>query len=524
MESSTPMTLEELKKIRELTLKNAESLLDAAKRLAGEEHAHIRYHLSTLALEEVGKADLFGMQHAAGTVDRSTEWVDRQLEDHVKKLFWAIWGPSFASERVTGEQIELYKNLASGIHKKRLYYLYSDPEIPVLPQDKVDPGEVERLVALTEARIGLARAHDVGEVDASRAEKLKWFAEATEDPEKREGIFGGKSMQKLAELGDVKEWISWLQEVYRVHDEEMRKLVERELRRTRGGEDIEGDKPKWRLRIRIYSHSHSIRQKPLNAWNDAADFIKLTATGKRVYSKNKKDEVICDLILSEKVPIDALWHHGWGLSRIFVTALNIGTRGFFWWYVPQDTERFYEEIWDLEENAGVRAQPAKRLQLAWGNLALDGNDLNHTALVFGYVARIRGQKAEEPLNKYITGLTFFSKIDWHFRFEVNAFEEFWEAFKLALQVNDDWDGVSDLKEAAGQQMRELLSETENLNEYIDLGINLDKAKTERGGFPEITLTEVIGMKLYCDLYFLLLARRFMKKAIATEKAEDISKS
>lgn len=519
------MTVEELKKIRETTLKNAESLLNAAKILTGEEYDHIRYHLAALALEEVGKVDLLGMRHTAAALGRPTEWLDRQLDNHVKKLFWAIWGPSFGQERITGEQIELKKELAADIHGRRLFYLYSDPEVPLLPKEKVDHKHVERLVGLTEARIGLARAYEVGEPDPSRMELMKWFAEATEDPEKGSQIFGNKSMQKLTELGDVSAWIAWLQEVYREHDEEMRRLGERELRRMREGEkeDAEADKPKWRLKIRLYSHSHSIRQKVLNAWNERSDFIKLTSTGRRVFSRKKKDEMLCEFILPRRIPIDALWHHGWGLSRVFVTALNIGARGLFWWYVPRDTERYYEEIWDLEQDAGVQVQPSPRLEIAWGDPVLEQSDLSHTAMVFGYISRIKGEKIEKALDAYVSGLTFFSKIDWHFRLEVNAFEEFWKAFRLALQATADWDGTEDLKVAAARQLGEILQTTENLETYIDLGTRLEEAKAGTGEFPEITLTEIVGMKLYCDLYLLKVSRRHFEKYAASKSSEQNEK-
>lgn len=109
------MSVEELKRVRDVTLQNAESLLAAAKHLIGRNFDHISYHLATLALEEVGKADLMGMKHAARMHAGTGEQIDRYLDDHVGKLFWALWGPSFGREKLTRDQIESYRGLATEV-------------------------------------------------------------------------------------------------------------------------------------------------------------------------------------------------------------------------------------------------------------------------------------------------------------------------------------------------------------------------------------------------------------------------
>lgn len=53
------------------------------------------------------------------------------LEDHEKKLFSALWGPSFAREKITRQQIEQIRKLAANIHTRRLEYLYADPDVSV---------------------------------------------------------------------------------------------------------------------------------------------------------------------------------------------------------------------------------------------------------------------------------------------------------------------------------------------------------------------------------------------------------
>lgn len=502
------MSDDELKKVHQAIIRNADDLVKAAKALPSTLD-HVRYHLAVLALEEVGKADLIGMRSAASELGRPTEMIDNSIEDHIKKLFWAIWGPSFGREIITRQQIELTRGLATRLHEKRLHYLYVDPDDALLPEDKVDHSEVENLVSLAEARVGMAKARGPLQVDESKTEDVRWFINATDDPDKRNQIFGNKSMNKLAELGETGAWICWLREVFTRHEGEMRALTDKELARERP-EGEEAMKEKWRLKVRIYSHSHSVKQKALNKWNDVVMWIKLRATGHKVYSASKKDEMVCEFTLPKAVPAQALWDHGWGISRMFVTALNIGTRGFFWWYVPQDTRRFYEEIWDIEANAGVGIEAKPSLELNWGNLVLTEHDMNIAAVVFGYLLRIRGEEREKPFNAYITGLTFFSKIDWHFRFESNAFEQFFVSLKTALEVNGHWDGnAATLKAAAVAQLTPMLKKTDNLEATIELGLQLDQAKTT-GHFPAITLTEVMAIKLYCDLYFTRLANEALR--------------
>jgi AbiV family abortive infection protein len=496
--------------VRAAILANAESFVRAARALQDQDVEHVRYHLATLALEEIGKATLLGMQFITGMASEEPKInLEKQFDDHIKKLFWAIWGPSFGDQKLTREQINQHQGFAQRIHDKRIFSLYADPELNLMPADKMTREDAERLIALAEARLGLERAHQTSSIE--NAEELKWFLSASNDPEKRRQIFGSNSLDKLSELRDVKAWVRWLQETHAQHEAQMKALVQSELNRDVPGTDsAKSREPKWRIKFRVYSHSHSIRQKPLNIWNAATDWIKLSATENRKFSRSKKDEFICEILLGKSVPVSALWHFGWGIARTLVTALNIGTRGFFWWYVPRDTEGWYDEIWDFENNAGVRTTEGPRLELSWGNLALRDEDIRNAAFLFGYLTSVRGTPQERPLNHYIGGITFMSKIDFHWRCEANTFEEFWKCFQEALKVNGDWDGVTDIHSAAASALEPMLPASNGLSAHVDLGRQLDQATKDGATSPKITLTEVVGMKLYCDLYFLKQAAKALR--------------
>ena len=268
---------------------------------------------------------------------------------------------------------------------------------------------------------------------------------------------------------------------------------------------IEGDEPKWKVKFRIYSESHSIRPKALNAWNRNSDFIDTM----KLHSSNNSSELICELTLPKRVHIRALWNTAQAISSEFVAALNIAMSGLFWWHVEKDRSRFYEKIWDLENGAendtevGIDRFP--KLNIDWEHQSLTEDDLKWTRHLMGYIhnATRSNPRNREALGMYLTGLALISKIDVHLRFEPNAFAYFFTALKTLLLANSDWDGVTDLKSAAVEQLSEYLP-IQKLNNYMEWGMQLEK----RDNPPKrITLTEVIEMKSFCNVYFHLLADR-----------------
>ena len=133
------------------------------------------------------------------------------------------------------------------------------------------------------------------------------------------------------------------------------------------------------------------------------------------------------------------------------------------------------------------------------------------AFVFAYLMEIRGKPEERPLNTYITGLTFFSKIDWHLRFELNTFEEFFKAFRALLGVHGVQADGENVKASARRQFASILRTTDELEKHIDLGLQLEAVRGTSARHPEITLTEVVGMKLYCDLLITKIAQERLRQ-------------
>jgi AbiV family abortive infection protein len=181
------------------TLSHADDLLKAAGRLMPD-LPHLAFHFAALALEEVGRATLLVMLEAAGATTNSG--LEGAQEDHVAKLFWALWGPSFGRAAISRAQIDEHRNLARYVHERRKAGLYFNPEGPP-PRAAITVDETETLIEMAVARVGMERSHVYGPLDDARAADVRWFVERTRDGQRRYEIFGAASMDKLVQLGNV---------------------------------------------------------------------------------------------------------------------------------------------------------------------------------------------------------------------------------------------------------------------------------------------------------------------------------
>lgn len=489
------------KRTRSVCLSNANDLIKSAKKLTNSNLQHVQFHLATLALEEIGKSELIEMSFVAEINQKDATFEENSMENHVRKLFWAFWGPSFGKKVITKQEIEQLQGLATSIHSKRLDTLYVKPTDVSQPKLKLTQQEADQLTSLAEARLGMEKNKTMLKPNdpTINKEELSWFLASTADAEKYKLIFGRKSQEKLIEIGNVRDWIHWLKEQFDQNDADVRNIIEEELRREKPDKK-EGLKPKYKIKVRINSESHSIRSKELNKWNEKIEFIKLYSDGKR--------DLICNFFLPKATHIQATWLIGWGMARAFVTALNIATKGFFWWHIPKDRSRFYEDMWDLERNMrmGVEQKPELTVNFKDLHWVLKDADLGRASMIFYYITKIRDKEEGIPFNDYVLGLAFLAKNDIHLRFELNAFAQFFQALKNALRTSGDWDGKSDFKEAVHRQFSKL-EDFKNLDEYLQWGEEQELAPDKKPS-KNITLTEVFGMKLYAEVYLEILAKRF----------------
>lgn len=487
------MNLDDLKQIREACLKNAEDLLDAAKRLI-EPYPYLAYNLGALALEEIGKIVILAVEASPTRPSDVERSLTKVREDHVKKLFWSLWGPSLGTERITREQIEEYRGLATRIHELRLAGLYVDWHEGKVsrPWETVTASEARQFMGLAEARLGLEKAFELRDLNESDRAIAQWFAEGARDEEKARLIFGRPALDKLQELREFLPWIRWLKEQFDEADREAQALLAKELARTDPGETERLDE-KWKVRIRLFTRSHSVRQRELNWWNGTVSrYLKL-------YRGAKHDELLVEFLIPKAIPLEGLWWVAWGYSRRFVAALNIGSLGFFWWQVPTDVSKFYDRIEDIEAKCEVRAERKPRLELDWGHNVLDQKVLNKVAMAFGCLPGREDEARQLPFGHYITGIAFLGKNDVHLQLEPNAFFEFFMAFKTAARLYGDWDGKSPFLEAARAIFQRVLPGTHSWEEMMTIGEVMEGRQQPP---KEITLTEAGGMKVCCDAYLL----------------------
>lgn len=500
------------KKVRNLCLKNAEDFVNAAKQVSGQSLQHIQYHIATLALEEIGKAELIEMSFVAGMNERDTTFGESSMENHVRKLFWAFWGPAFGKKIIAKQEIEQIQGLATNIHRRRLDTLYVKPSDTKQPKLRLTQKEADQITSMAEARLEMEKLKTMLKPDDPKInkEELNWFLKSTSDPEKFSLIFGRKAQEKLIEIGDVRDWIHWLKKQFDENDDEIRKIIEEERSREKPT-GAEAKKPKYKIKVKINSESHSIRNKELKKWNEVNDFLKL-------YSDDKNN-LICDFFLPKSTHIQATWFIGWGMARTFVTSLNIATKGFFWWHIPKDRSRFYEDMWDLERNMkmGVEQRPELSVNFKDLHWVLKEADLGRVSMIFYYITKVKGKKEETPFAEYINGCAFVAKNDIHLRFELNAFAQFFLALKKAFHISGDWDGKSDFKKAVHEQFSKM-DDFENIDIYLQLGEELQLSPDKKPA-KEITLTDVFGMKLLADIYL----ERLAKRAIDTWKKEKAIK-
>ena len=472
---------------------HARDLVRGARVLRDQGMPHLAYHLAILALEEIGKSELVVIGHLAAQREDAT-WPGKHASDHVKKLFWALWGPTLGQQLITKEQIESFQGLAQRLHDTRMRGLYASADVEdfYVPQEQVTPEALQVLLGLVENRLEVLPAGSRRVLDDETKKDLVFFTRITDDPEKRRLIFSKTSLEKLTELGNPQAWIRWLRQQFEEADAIASAAAEQELRREEPAVG-EAGQPKWQVKVRIISGSYSIRPKPLNTINAHLHWLKLYAVDK------KKDQLLVEFTLPKQVSIHALWWVGLGAIRRFVVALNIGTMGFFWWYVPEQISHYYEKLIDLETNSEVGIGRSPALKIGWPQRALTEEDWNRVLLCLAMMPHPDQRAEHPPYDHYATGLTLMSKTDIHLQFEPQAFTEFFESLKAAMGVYGDWVEPEEYRHAFHRVVSEIVHDPDEPSLLFSIRERLTTQSLKDG---EITLEHVGKMKLICDGYFL----------------------
>ena len=148
---------EKLVHSRKLCLDQAQIFNNATDCLDPQTFPHIVYHLSLLALEEIGKAGLLStqsLQHEAIEAEKIDKWLD----SHQKKLLWALWSPA---DRIDPKDFENARRFANESHDLRLASLYVDSKAEVTappPFERVPPAVAKNISNLAKARLDIERS------------------------------------------------------------------------------------------------------------------------------------------------------------------------------------------------------------------------------------------------------------------------------------------------------------------------------------------------------------------------------
>ena len=307
-------------------IEHARHLVASARAVQGIGYHHIAYHLAGLALEELGRRHLLRMQGLNVPGVEAPAWCRKHAENHVMKLFWCFFGGRFLGSKLTNRYLDSLKDAARHIHSTRMAGLYvenGDDGLSI-PSEAIAPEETENLIGLAQLSLEVAEAEPVVDELPEDVRALQlWFLRTAEDPVNRKRLLSSASRDKLAELQDAKAWVQWLKEEFERVEAEGIALAEEELARSRAGAEAGPRKNKWAVRFRLETQSHSIRPKALGTWNKRFEWIQLRPDSKR------RDQLLVEMTLQDRVTVDALWGTSLGLARHFVTALNIATVGFW---------------------------------------------------------------------------------------------------------------------------------------------------------------------------------------------------
>lgn len=489
------MTTEDIRKYnewRKLCLANARDALRAAEALLGKHLNHIVCQLSVLVLEEVGKIYVQWFN-----ISSEDSWEKNKknipLDDHIKKLFWAFWWPTLTRARITQDRVDNLNKVASSMHDRRLAIMYTDTDDTEILADKVSEAEATTFYNAAKARLEFAEMDGDLKEDAKPSEGLQWLMQTMNHPERRSFVFGATSQDKLIELESPATWIEWMKEHFQKEEDEAQRLAAMELtRKSHTG------KEKWRIKIRIVSQSHSIRQNILNEFNKTSEYIKLT-------QGDDNKTLFIEFIFDDEVNVSHVWNLGWLSSKHYVAALNIATNGLLYWHAAADLDKYYEQIRDVESKKNVLLTMTPALKLGWSDRKslLSTLHLNTSLMVLHYISSITKRREAQFIESYTAGLAMFARSDIHLRMEASSFMQFYESFKQAVLFGQNCK-EDELIAIGYEQLEGMITDKDH---YVQL-MTLAAASTGENIPEPVDLADVVLMKQYAGSYIMTMAARW----------------
>ena len=425
---------------RRYCLDHARDLVASARRVLANDSAYpnIAYHLAILAMEEIGKA---GMLCARGVTRGAKDpiWIDKRLDNHVWKLMWPAWTPSLSGGKIDPKDFEEARRFAESTHKRRMAGLYVDFEDSATPPPRqaVNIGHATSLLNLAAARLELEEARGAPVLDGS-TEELEWYLATVSDELGQKRLFSQPFIQKHQEFGgDTRAWVRWAREELGKIAEAEKDQLARELSRQ-ASKPGEG-RPKWLMKVRVQTPSHSLRQKTLNFWNDRIAAVKLRTAGP------KNEDLLLEMTIHDHIKLEELFDFGLAFSTMHLVMLNIGTAGVFWYELAGQQETYYDSLEDLD-TPGMKVSMGRRRGLAteWEEDRPNGRKRQRVALEEAHLSNaisalaafgvMPNDDAEPIFGHYIHGLKLLSKGDLHLPLETQARDAFLTALRRGVRL------------------------------------------------------------------------------------------
>lgn len=164
----------------------------------------------------------------------------------------------------------------------------------------------------------------------------------------------------------------------------------------------------------------------------------------------------------------------------------------------------------MENKRELSARLENAFRIKWEDkrLVLTEEHLYLAMIMHEYFYLVYSEKELEPVNDYIAGLGMMAKTDIHLRLEAESFIKFYTSFISALKNNEKIEANTDLKDLGYYQIAGMIKTRVEYDKVMDLGKKL--SDNNENDSVNITLTEVIGIKMYCGIYLMTLAVRKMR--------------
>lgn len=492
--------------IQKLCIKNAIGFLADAKLLIEERKYRSAYLLLIFGLEEIGKAEMLFF-HQQPTSDNEEDTI-KGYDDHVKKILYALIDSIGDEALFNPKKFKEAIDFANKVHEHRLLSMYVDAENNNGKILKPTKNLTEKLLKIVEFKIKQISRRKPRQQDKEGSDLFNWFIEGFLSKEKRRFFLSEESKTKYEETRNFKKWIKWLKEEEDKVYEEALNIGLQEIRRGIPKDQMEAMKDKWKIKIPIYTNTHVIRPQALTLLNSHPIPIALYIAKDEKTAGTQKLNV--EFVLPKKIPIQLLWQYGRQYCNFFIVALNISSKGFFWWQISNQTTKYYERIEDLENSKYVpilELTEKEAVSLGHTRQKLSQNDILWALKIF---SGIQTEKYHDFFMAYLTGLSLLGKHDIYMDFSNGAFNGF---FNALVKIFEIFSGSPDRNKVVSffQQNIFPLMEEEKISEItliLDSGFNNEIITPNMKVGRRI---EDVGiLKLLVDLYYCFYAHQFVE--------------